>query len=147
MMNDYLQVEGNPMFDGYRLRAFDDWWKIFVYRFVGYDHRTGPNLNYAERLKSSTAMVYPDMDHLPMPGTDDATSQVTGTSSPKRFSLILLAIILLAAAIRAPLIGLRFDRTSEAVVGRSAGFRGVTIFCWVRLTHVVRAGAKCGRVA
>jgi hypothetical protein len=57
MMTKMLDHEGNPMFRGYAVDTMDQWWQIFFYRFVNPESRIGPNLNYANRLRSAKAIV------------------------------------------------------------------------------------------
>jgi hypothetical protein len=54
-----VEHDGNPMFKGFPLNDFNDWWQIFFYRFVGPDRRRGANLNYAGRIRFSHAHVLP----------------------------------------------------------------------------------------
>jgi hypothetical protein len=52
-------VEGSPMFRGYTMEKFSDWWPIFFYRFVDPESRMGANLNFAERVRDAKATVLP----------------------------------------------------------------------------------------
>jgi hypothetical protein len=53
-----LAIGGNPMFKGYPLADYR-WWQVFYYRFVNPESRTGPNLNYASRIRNAEARVLP----------------------------------------------------------------------------------------
>lgn len=54
-----FSAEGNPIFKGYHGTHYGHWWQTFFYRFVGPEGRTGPNLNYANRVKTARADVLP----------------------------------------------------------------------------------------
>ncbi len=56
-MEIMLQVEGNPIFHGWQLHNFNDWWPIFFYRFVDPQSRMHDKLNYAGRIRSARAVV------------------------------------------------------------------------------------------
>ena len=44
-----------PVFRGFRVQNAQDWRAVFFYRFVSPLSRTGPNLNYADRLRGADA--------------------------------------------------------------------------------------------
>jgi hypothetical protein len=44
---------------GYDLQRYSDWWPVFFYRFVDPLSRSGPNLNYADRVRDAHATVMP----------------------------------------------------------------------------------------
>lgn len=53
------RLESHPVFSGYDLPDHASWWPVFFYRFVGPEGRSGDNLNYAGRIRGSTARVLP----------------------------------------------------------------------------------------
>jgi len=51
-----LQV---PILRGYDLRDQQDWWAVFFYRFSNVEARWRENLNYADRIRESVALILP----------------------------------------------------------------------------------------
>jgi hypothetical protein len=49
-----------PVFRGFRVQNAQDWRAVFFYRFVSPLSRTGPNLNYADRLRGADADLLVD---------------------------------------------------------------------------------------
>jgi hypothetical protein len=49
----------NPVMRGFDIPNFASWWPIFFYRFVDPLSRSGPHLNYADRIRSAHADVTP----------------------------------------------------------------------------------------
>ena len=63
---------GPPIFKGFRIRDHQYAWKVFFYRFVDPDSRTGERANFAGRLRGSRAVVLEAAGtvifHSPPPG-------------------------------------------------------------------------------
>lgn len=55
----WLASNSNPLFHGFKLESFADWWQVFFYRFVDPARRTGRNLNYAGRMSRGRAVLVP----------------------------------------------------------------------------------------
>jgi hypothetical protein len=58
-IDGWINADGNPMLWGYPIERYSDWWPVFFYRFVGVEQRSGPNLNYAARVRDGHATVTP----------------------------------------------------------------------------------------
>ena len=58
-VGDWIYGDGNPMLWGHPMDRYSDWWPVFFFRFVEVEQRSGPNLNYAERVRESHATVMP----------------------------------------------------------------------------------------
>jgi hypothetical protein len=48
-----------PILRGYDLQSDEDWWTVFVYRYVDVEARWRQNLNYLDRIRQSTALILP----------------------------------------------------------------------------------------
>ncbi|NWG11995.1 MAG: hypothetical protein HXY20_00495 [Acidobacteria bacterium] len=48
-----------PIFRGYDFQHWSDWWPVFFYRFSHVERRWRDNLNYADRVRHSSALVLP----------------------------------------------------------------------------------------
>jgi hypothetical protein len=63
----------NPvLFRGYPLLAFDEFWPVFFYRFVGLEERSGDRVNYSARMRTADAHLLPSrwvVLHCPATGT------------------------------------------------------------------------------
>ena len=55
----YTEGMGNPMFRGFPTPDYLTCWQTFYYRFVDPEARTGPGLNYADRIRDAEAAVLP----------------------------------------------------------------------------------------
>jgi hypothetical protein len=53
------RLEAHPVFNGYSLPDHSSWWPVFFYRFIGPEARSGPRLNYAERIRGADAVLLP----------------------------------------------------------------------------------------
>jgi hypothetical protein len=53
------RLEAHPVFNGYSLPDHASWWPVFFYRFIGPEARSGPRLNYAERIRGADARLLP----------------------------------------------------------------------------------------
>ncbi len=65
-----VALAANPMLDGYTLANHGEWWPIYFYRFVHPEQRTGPHLNYADRIRNGQAYLLPEewvLIHSPPP--------------------------------------------------------------------------------
>ena len=58
-MMEAVALSGNPMFHGYTIRDYRQMWQVFFFRFVNPEARTGPRLNYAERVREASAFLLP----------------------------------------------------------------------------------------
>jgi len=50
----------NLMFRGFEIRTSPNWWQTYQYRFVDPASRSGENVNYADRVRPSRAVVVPE---------------------------------------------------------------------------------------
>ena len=53
------RIGSSLIFQGLTIRTPTQWWQTFQYRFVGLEARSGDNVNYADRVRSATAVVLP----------------------------------------------------------------------------------------
>ena len=42
---------------GFKVRNYSDWWQVFCYRFSNPEQRSGPKVNYAERIRNARAVM------------------------------------------------------------------------------------------
>ncbi|MGH7179840.1 MAG: hypothetical protein ACREJC_20865 [Tepidisphaeraceae bacterium] len=55
-------VTSNPLvFRGFATEDYGLWWQVFFYRFVDPQSRTGPDVNYAGRMRNAEALVLPSL--------------------------------------------------------------------------------------
>ena len=73
-----------PVFRGFRVQNAQDWRAVFFYRFVSPLSRTGPNLNYADRLRGADADLLLDrrLGCVPLEGRD------ARPDGPVKFTLV-----------------------------------------------------------
>ena len=59
-MQDWLARETKiPIFHGYQIESWDDWWKVFFYRFVDPDAHRGDNANFIDRFSRPEVLLPP----------------------------------------------------------------------------------------
>lgn len=52
------RAQQSPIFRGFTMSEWEDWWPVFFYRFVGPDTRRGQHLNYLARIQNADVRLF-----------------------------------------------------------------------------------------